>query len=104
MISIYPPYARNILKQRRFVLESAIAASKTGGLSFVNNKSLGLRNFLSGLSGSTEKLKGDRISRGSSLKNGSSPLSSPSKMSSAVRLDELKREIKIESWMSHLHL
>ena len=102
-MSIYPPHTKNILQQRRFVLESAIAASKPGGFSFVNNKSSGLRNFLSGLAGSTDKLNSDKLSRGSSLKN-SSPLSSPSKMSPAARIDELKREIKIESSMSYLHL
>lgn len=103
-MSIYPPHAKNILQQRRFVLESAIAASKPGGFSLVNNKSSGLRNFLSGLTGSTDKLNSDKLSRGSSLKNGSSPLSSPSKISHAARIDELKREIKIESSMSYLHL
>lgn len=102
LISIYPPYSRSVNQQRRFVLESAVAATKSGRVSSINKNS-GIRGFFSGLSGKSEN-SSDKLSRGSSLKNGSSPLSSPSKQSNTGRMDELKREIQIESSMSLLHL
>lgn len=103
LISIYPPYSRNVNQQRRFVLESAVAASKSGGLSSIN-KTSGIRGFFSGLTSGSDKSNTDKLSRGSSLKNGSSPLSSQAKQSNNGRMDELKREIRMESSMSLLHL
>lgn len=99
LISIYPPYSKTVIQQRRFVLESAVSASKSGSISCINKNS-GIRGFFAGLTGNSDKSSSDKLSRGSSLKNGSSPLSSPSKL----RAEELKREIQMESSMSLLHL
>lgn len=103
LISNYPPHSKNINHQRRYILESAVAAAKSGSLSSLN-KGSGIKGFFSALSGGSEKAGGDRLSRGSSLKNGSSPLSSPTKISNTNRIDEMKKEIQMESSMSLLHL
>lgn len=103
LISLYPPYSKTVNQQRRFVLESAVIESKYGSFSSIS-KSTGIKGFFAGLTGSSDKSNCDKLSRGSSLKNGSSPLSSPSKLLSNTRAEELKREIQIESSMSLLHL
>lgn len=103
LMSNYPPYSKNINYQRRFVLESAAATAKSGSLSSIN-KSSGIKGFLSALSGGSEKVGSDKLSRGSSLKNGSSPLSSPTKLANSHRIEEMKKEIQMESSMSLLHL
>lgn len=102
-MSIYPPFSKNVVQQRRFVLESSVAASKSGSVSSIN-KGSAIRGFFSSITGNSDKSNGDRLSRGSSLKTGSSPLSSPAKTSNADRIEELKREIKMDSSMSLLHL
>lgn len=103
LISIYPPYSKSVIQQRRFVLESAVSTSKSGSTSCINKNS-GIRGFFNGLTGNSDKSNGDKLSRGSSFKNGSSPLSTPSKLSNNARAEELKREIQMESSMSLLHL
>lgn len=101
IISLYSPYSKNVSQQMRFVLERAIVASKSGSFK-TSGKGSGFKNFLCSLAGVGEKSQGDRLSRCSSLKN--SPLSSPSKPSVDARIEELKKEIKMDSSMSLLHL
>ena len=102
-MSLYPPFPKTVNQQRQFVLESALAASRSSSLSSIG-KGTGLKGFFSGLTGGTDKSGNDRLSRGSSLKTGSSPLSSPLKASNTGRVESMKKEIKIESSMSLLHL
>lgn len=90
MYTLYPPHSKTVLQQQRFVLESALSVSKSGVKGFLQN----LMNKAESALNSHEQ----KLARGSSLKAGSSPLSSPQKTA------DIRKEIELEGGLSHLHL
>ena len=96
--SVYPPYEKQVQQQQRFVLENAVALSKS-----FSRAAGTIRGFFSSLLNRSESQRSqsvaDRLSRGPSVK--SSPLASPSKPTARRELGE---GIQLDIGLSHLHL
>ena len=100
MHSLYPPHSKTTQQQQRFVLESALTASRP------SSTSAAVKGFFSSLVNKAESSFGSgsgsekTLMRGASQKAGSSPLSSPAKRV----VEDIRKEIELQSEMSHLHL
>ncbi len=97
--SLYPPHTKSIQQQQRFVLESALIATRTA--------TSAVKGFFSSLVNRAEASlnasnQSEKLNRGTSQKAGSSPLSSPSKRAAAV--EDIRKEIQLSTEISHLHL